>query len=62
MVDRVVEVPVEIEKIIYQPVEKVVFKEIERVVERPVDRIIIKEVEKIIERPIITEKIVEKFI
>ncbi|MDE7191209.1 MAG: hypothetical protein K2O35_01875, partial [Clostridia bacterium] len=65
-VEKIVEVPVEVEKIVEKevPVEKIVEKEVK--VEVPVEKIIEKEVpvekvvEKIVEVPVEVEKIVEK--
>jgi len=47
-VEKIVEVPVEIEKIVEKPVETI--KEVEKIVEVPVE--VIKEVEKIVEVPV----------
>jgi len=57
-VEKIVEVPVEIEKIVEKPVETI--KEVEKIVEVPVE--VIKEVEKIVEVPVEVIKEVEKIV
>ena len=52
--EKVIEVGVE--KIIYEPVERIV--EVEKIVEKVVEKPVV--VEKIVEKPVVVEKIVEK--
>lgn len=54
VVEKVIEV--EVEKIIYEPVERIV--EVEKIVEKVVEKPVV--VEKIVEKPVVVEKIVEK--
>ena len=58
IVEKIVEVPVEVEKIVEKRVEVPV--EVEKIVEVPVEKIVEKVVEKRVEVPVEVEKIVEK--
>jgi hypothetical protein len=43
-VEKIVEIPVEVEKIVIQTVEKIVIKEVEKIKEVPIIKTIVKEI------------------